>query len=106
MRLQPEGNRTGLVGCYILTVALQRQQYVTERKNTIEQGRMSQKKNDLTKTRVLLIFYMFFIPSCNLKFSLFMDLFRIKKVLKIRGLRKHKDKLFNNPHNKWIIMDV
>jgi hypothetical protein len=39
-RLQPERNRTGLVGYHVLTVALQRQQYVAERKNTIEQDRM------------------------------------------------------------------
>jgi hypothetical protein len=37
-----------------------------ERKNTKEQGRMRQKKSELIKSHVLLIFLMFFIPTSNL----------------------------------------
>jgi len=49
-----------------------------------KKGRMRQKKNDLTKTRVLLIFLVFFIPPCNLNFCLFTYLFRQRKKYKKR----------------------
>ena len=47
-----------------------------------EQGRMTQKKNDLTKTHVLLISLMFFIPSCNLKLLFVHILIAVKNIKK------------------------